>query len=376
MTLAESERVRGMSQPQSNLSILQGQAFALFAFDIGYEVDLEKLGSLLPSQRLQPLSTTKRTPTYLQYPRPPHVIRIGETLMLPNRKGQIQATIFDFGAVSITYRWPLVNDHETLTLESLPAFSEALFESDLENDARAQIQALLAKIRPAVSRPALAEMVEDYYVFALEKLASPLSAQELRNEYDAILAQVLRFETQPLSRELQKEALAKAISYYPSDLALIDWNAAVLYDPDYTDTLSVLELLNVELLEARYLDAELDDRIQVYEDVVQKQPRWFIPLLSPYRHIIQELAELRIESALLAERVDNALKLIGDLYLARVHDAASERFGIAAWDAAISRKLDITGNLYQLLTDRISNAQGQTLELIIIILILIEIFFK
>jgi hypothetical protein len=109
---------------------------------------------------------------------------------------------------------------------------------------------------------------------------------------------------------------------------------------------------------------------------VQKQPRWFLPLLSPYRKTLQELAELRIESALLAERVDNSLKLIGDLYLARIHAAVSERFYIATWDASISRKLDIIGNLYQLLTDRISTTQAQTLELIIIILIGLEILIS
>ena len=41
--------------------------------------------------------------------------------------------------------------------------------------------------------------------------------------------------------------------------------------------------------------------------------------------------------------------------------------------AAISRKLDIVANFYQLLTDWARTAQNQTLELIIIVLILAEI---
>ena len=101
-----------------------------------------------------------------------------------------------------------------------------------------------------------------------------------------------------------------------------------------------------------------------------------MPLSIPYRHAINELAELRIESSVLAERVDNALKLIGDLYLARVYSAASEQFHMPTWDASISRKLDIIGNLYQLLTDRVNSSQAQMLELIIIILIVIEIFLS
>jgi hypothetical protein len=31
----------------------------------------------------------------------------------------------------------------------------------------------------------------------------------------------------------------------------LDWNAALIVDADYEDTANVLELLNVELLEAR-----------------------------------------------------------------------------------------------------------------------------
>ena len=75
----------------------------------------------------------------------------------------------------------------------------------------------------------------------------------------------------------------------------------------------------------------------------------------------------------MAERVDNALKLIGDLYLARIHAAAAERLYLRAWQSAISRKLDIIANLYQVLTDRVRTVQSQTLELIIIALIFAEI---
>jgi hypothetical protein len=62
-----------------------------------------------------------------------------------------------------------------------------------------------------------------------------------------LLARTLRFETADLSRPQQDEALAQAISYFENDLVLVDWNSAVIYDRDYEDTASVLELINVEL---------------------------------------------------------------------------------------------------------------------------------
>ncbi len=105
------------------------------------------------------------------------------------------------------------------------------------------------------------------------------------------------------------------VRYLENDLTVVDWNAAVIYDRDHEDTVRVLELLNVELLEARYIDETLDHNVKVYANLVYKPATWPIPLRTPYRRVLRELTEWRIESTLLSERVTNALKLIGDLYL-------------------------------------------------------------
>jgi len=131
-------------------------------------------------------------------------------------------------------------------------------------------------------------------------------------------------------------------------------------------------LLNAELLEATLM-LNWTVASASTKGVLHKPTQGFLPFLTPYRKDIQELAELRIESLVLAKRVESALKLIGDLYLARVHNAATARFYLPDWEAATSRKLDIVANFYQLLTDRVRTAQSQTLELIIIALILAEI---
>ncbi len=352
------------------VKILQGQAVALFAFDIGYEVSLEQVRKLLSSIPIQPISRKKKTPNYLQYTKPPQVLNLGETDIFLGRSSQIQATVFDFGAISIAYRWSLSGD----SLVDLPELSQDLYSCALEEHAKAQVQTLMQKIQSAILRPELSPLSEDYYVFVLEKIDTPLEAKELLAQHRSTLAQMLHFDTQMLSLEQQEESLNQAVSYYANDLVLVDWNASFIYDQDYIDTLNILELLNVELLEARYIDAQLDQRLKNYEGIVQKSPEWPLPLRTPYRKAIEDLAELRIESSLLSERIDNSLKLIGDLYLARIYDAASKQFHLQDWETAIARKLDIIDDLYQLLSDRTNHAQSQALELIIIGLILIEIF--
>jgi hypothetical protein len=354
------------------IQIRQGQIIALFAFDIGFEVSMDKLSGLLTSVPVPPLTQKKQTPSHLQYSRPPRLVNLGETEPLGAFPGNIQATIFDFGAASIAYRWRLRGGGESVALDDLPRLSHELYGRNLEFHARAEAKRLIETIRSAIVRPELSILVEDYYLFVIEDLDRPCQAAELL-AHRSTLAQVLRFETQALSTEQQEEALAQRIEYFQNDLVLIDWNAALIYDRDYWDAANVLELLNVELLEARYIDAELDKRIIEYQGSLRKPTEWSLPFRNPYRKTIHELAELRIESLILAKRVENALKLIGDQYLARIHNAATVRFSLAAWEAATSRKLDIIANFYELLTDRVRTAQSHTLELVIILLILAEI---
>jgi hypothetical protein len=352
--------------------ILQGQVIALFAFDVGYEVSLDRLSAMMATTPVQPLSRKKQTPTYLQYTRPPQILSLGLATGHFAVAGNIQATIFDFGAVSISYRWPIGQGNE-MSLEGLPRMSHDLHSLNLETHAKEQVEALMKKIEPAIFRPGLADLVEDYYLFVIEKLEQPLAAADFLAQHRAMLAQALRFETAGLSKSQQDEALSQAISYYENDLVLLDWNAAVIYDRDYEDMANVLEFINVELLEARYIDRQLDKKINDYGDLVRKPIEWPIPMRTPYKQAIRDLAELRLESSLLNERVENALKLVGDLYLARLHSAAARRFYLQEWDRIISRKLEIISDFYQFLNDRVHTAQSQALEVTIVVLILVEL---
>ena len=353
-------------------SIRRGQAHAFFAFDIGYEVSLEKLTTLAGGTPIPPISRKRQTPAHIQYSRPPVVLNLsGEEEMGPH-KCQLQATIFEFGAVSIAYRWQFRTESQT-NLEDLPQLGHELYNRNLELKAREQVISLIDRIHPAVSRSELSPLVEDYYLFIIEELDQPLTADELLSRYHLVLAQTVSLDPVALSQEQQDEILNEKMSYSDSDLTVVDWNAALIVDPDFEDTATVLELLNVELLEARYIDAVLDQRIDDYAGFLQRRAEWPIPLRTPYKRAARELTELRLEYTLLAERVGNSLKLIGDLYLSRLHLAGVRKLHLQEWERAISDKLRIIDDLYARLNDRIRTAQSQALELAIVALIVVEL---
>ena len=186
--------------------IVKGQVVALFAFDVGYEVSLERLSAMLATTPVQPLSRKKQTPTYMQYSKPPQILSLGLATGHFAVAGSIQATIFDFGAVSVAYRWPIGQGNE-LSLEDLPQVSHDLYNLDLGLHAKEQVESLMRKIESAIFRARLSDLVEDYYLFIIEELDRQMSASEVLSAYRGLLARTLRFETADLSRPQQDEAL-------------------------------------------------------------------------------------------------------------------------------------------------------------------------
>ncbi|HBH78801.1 MAG TPA: hypothetical protein DDY39_03145, partial [Nitrospira sp.] len=62
----------------------------------------------------------------------------------------------------------------------------------------------------------------------------------------------------PFSEQEVADALSCRISFGQEDAAVIDWHSAVLFGKDMDDVRAVLEFANVELLEMRMLDEQLD----------------------------------------------------------------------------------------------------------------------
>jgi uncharacterized Rmd1/YagE family protein len=88
------------------------------------------------------------------------------------------------------------------------------------------------------------------------------------------------------------------------------------------------------------------------------------------------VAELQADNALLFEGVNNALKLLGDQYLARVYRLAGRRFHLDDWDNVILRKLDTLKSIYQTLSDQAATRRMEVLEWIIIGLFVFSIVLE
>ena len=190
------------------------------------------------------------------------------------------------------------------------------------------------------------------------------------------IASILRSEKEELNEEQVKDTLKTSVSYFTDDVVFVDWNAAFIYDPrDAIDTLEVLEYANIELLELRTYDELLDKEIDRSYDrmALAKARPWYRISIDPFSPTLDRLEEVRLDITQVMEKVENALKLVGDPYLAKVYRAASDSFHLNEWKVGLKEKLDIMEDFYDTLVNRIQTSRFLVLDITVMILIVLEI---
>jgi hypothetical protein len=281
----------------------------------------------------------------------------------------VDFVLYDFGAMSVAYRIPIRAGWPELMRLSIDLYDN----QPLLAESRRGLERLLATIGDAVAKPRIHQLVEDYVIYQIDTLSSAGSPRVELEHAGALVAQMLRAEDNPLSREESEDALACRISYGHEDVTIIDWNAAIIVGDGAEPIRVVLEYANVELLEMRCLDDQLDDALGQSYGAFSRRKWDRLATLGSRAAELRKVAEMQLDSALLFEGVNNALKLLGDQFLARVYRLAAQRLHLEAWDANIIRKLSTLDSIYDKLSNEQTSRRMEVLEWIIIILIAISI---
>jgi hypothetical protein len=346
---------------------IAGECRVMFAFEVGFAIDLARATARMPAGAREALPSSRRLPADCDFTHTPlrvAVSRRSVPIAAWNTAADAEATIYEFGAISIAFRIPLAGP-----IPSLRGLAPALWNNAaLATEARAAVEELMRELGDAITRPELRATAEDFVIFSVDPASVADPSVDAMGAAD--LAALLRLEDGALSADSARDAVANPISYGPRDLVLVDWAAALVVDAEPAATLAVLEFANVQLVELKHLDTELDRGLdQVWAMLNDRS------LFSRFRlrANLRRLAELELEGAALFDSVSNALKLFGDQHLARVQRAASHRFRIDDWERSIARKLSTLASLSERLEARQSQYRSELLEWIIIALIAFEI---
>ena len=347
--------------------IQTGTCFAVYAFEVGHAIALDRAETRIAAPERLRVKERRRAPSSFEYrPAPLRVtveaepVAVGAVTTLPSA----DIVLHDFGAVSVVLELPLAGP-----LSALPHLASDLYDhAPLAAAARRVVERVVALLGDAVMRPHIADLIEDYAIYVVQEFTAPLPAEALVTEHARVLAQVLRAEPRDLSAQEVAEAVSHRISFGLDDVTVLDGDGAFVYDREPDDVRDVLEFANVQLLEMRFLDQQLDVTLdRAYEVLARGRGTG---LKGPD---LRRLVRYQLDAAVLFEQVSNALKLIGDQFLARVYSMAARRFHLGEWDAAVTRKLATIEGIYSKLTDQASARRLELLEWIIIVLIAVSI---
>lgn len=364
----------------ANLVVSSGEVTALRLIDLAYSIDLvhaEKLWTERGSTAFTRSSLKSTPPEAVSFGVPPLWVSLGEVpveLSGGTRRATISVRLYDFGLAAFSLRVPCtgqpwaayVRDVTDLDTRLGPA-SGAAFWNDL-------LERVQEVIRPSLVRPTEGgRLDEDHLIATVHSFNEPMDAERLMETVD--LTEVLTGDTRPLSRAAKKDLLSRNFSYYVDDLVVLTWDRAFIYEPrGDSDVADVIEVANAQLVEMRYYDLLLDDELPRMYDQVEKA-RSTASLLASRRfaHLARGLYTLVAEVTELTERVENALQVTEDVYLARVYSSALSLFRVQALSASVDRKLSIIRDTYAALYEEASSRRNEWLEIAIVVLILIEI---
>lgn len=353
---------------------IRGTCSVVFCYDIGFSTDLNRVADILtrsgsfPSPQREQLQLRRRAPKYFNFD--PLPVRFYQSCPAPELAGfkcseKAEITLYDFGGASVVYTFPIEG-----RLSDLVALANAIAASDaLQKDGRERLVQLLPHLADSIQRPQVGSLVEDYTTYQFDRFGEPgENLDDLLAANRALMAQILRGDASPLSPQEIDEALGSRISYSKNDASILDFSAGFVIDSDASDLLDLIEFANMELLEMRHLDETLDDALEEIYPSTSSRLRGRAAARK-----LRRVGLLQIDAALLFEGVNNAIKLVGDHYLARFYKRLSDRLHHPDWDAFVLRKLGILESIYQKLNDQQSTRRMEILEWIIILLIAISI---
>ena len=359
----------------TGLTVVAGQIVALRLFDVAYAIDLKRAEAAWAGH------ATGRTARPRLSGTPPKAVAFGvppldialDPVSLDLDEGAVElavtARLYEFGAVSLALRLPVVErswaDYVHLALALDRAVASGPWTQLLDH--------LRVVLAGAMERPAASALEEDYLFAVVQAFDTRLDATALMAQVD--LVPLLSGEHRPLSEASRAELLRSRFSYYADDLVVLTWDRAFIYEPrGDSDVLDVLEVANAQLLEMRYYDELLDEELPRMYDLVETTRRGLNVLAARrYAGLARRLYTLVAEVTELTEKVDNALQVTEDVYLARVYTAALELFRVRTVSAAVDRKLSLIRDTYTALYDEASSSRAELLEAAILLLILVEL---
>lgn len=354
--------------------LVQGYLRILSFFDIAEAIEMETLRGILgPEAAPRSQAFSHRSPEYVQAQHAPIVELAGPVALPTGEKLDARIKYFWFGVIGVELTTAFKCDFDSLR----PQTYRWMNAPEVEQAAEALLRGRLDRLLPVLIKPSPKWLDEDYLVIDIESAQQPdgrpATGEEMLHSYSDQITQLVRGELTPLSAGERDEVLRSALSYYPSDLVVVGWAAALVYDkPDATPAvIELLEYANTQLLEFRYYDELLTNLLSnVYSSLEGHES-----FLSAWRLARRagRLNRIRLDVMDLAERTEYAVKFISDTYYARVYGVSSSKIGVNDYKTLVAEKLKTAEELYDFMVAQFNERRMFALEVVVAVLVLLDV---
>jgi hypothetical protein len=351
-----------------------GSFRALLLYDVAEEIDLGALRGLLPAEQPARSPGFKLpAPEYVRFERPPVVEQCEPIPLATGEMAEARLRYFDYGVVSLEVEIQFKSEWA----EMIDLSHRWIEAGEVEQRGLKAVRVHVEKIRSALLKPYPAWLDEAYYVVNFSEIRDQagklLTGPQVIVQHGREICQVIRGEAQPLAEGEEREVLASSMSYYASDLLVVGWQAAIVYDTPLgaAPVIELLEYANTQLLEYRRYDEILTSLLKEARDTLERKAGFF----SRWRlaQDAEHLNRLRLETMELTERTDNAIKFLSDMFYARAYRLAAAKVGANDYRTLVDQKLHAAGELYDFMVNEFREARGFALEVLVIIILVIEL---
>lgn len=352
---------------------MNGEVVYYFIYDVGASIDLKKVEGKLGKKYPDEIQTIYPKPPTVTFPMP-FEIKL-EDAVIDSETGSMKLSVngkfFSMGVISICFRTAFTVEN----LDELLRYNEPKIKYErgerLDDFARNLKERLKKEISDCIlERYEFEPIPEKYTVFCIVESAPKLG--ESIREISALLVNEKNKEN--LSAKEMEDITRYWYSYHQHDLAVVDWNAAFIAEPEgkYEDILFVLEIANLQLLELRTYDEHLDMVLdEAYDDVELSLSRRAFSVST--RPILMELSKDRIALTEFTDEIMSITKFFGDWYLAKIYMGISEKLRLKEWQSIVDDKLQTLSELYNILRQELEARRMLMLEAMIVLLFMLDI---
>lgn len=357
---------------------MKAEVVYFFAYDIAQEADLGSIESAI-RDTVEPVSFGRLKDAPRDFPvyHPLAIqIRESETKVFGAAVRLLASVkIFAVGALSVKIRIPV----QVESIRNLLCYRSLQFEDGSTPESRAAeiARQVFERIKGGLDTPVAALPVPEAYIaYCIETPLKPRgNSSEWLTANGRAVAALLVGETDPecLSDLEVEDTVRHHYAYYRHDLVVIDWDAALVLDEpqEFTDTLYVMELANVQLGQLRTYDEVLDRVLDKAYDDVERAAR--VNSLGARNRKLKELRAIRMDITKVADEISNISKFFGEWHMARVYMGCAQRFHLQEWEDSVLQKLRALADLYTMLQQDSGNRLMLILESAIVALFIVDL---